>query len=117
RRWRKAIYGKTRREVHEKLGAAIRAKQRGLPIAQERQTVEEFLSQWLEAKRGKIRPRTWQRYEQYVRIHALPTIGRLPLVGLAPEHIQQLLDRRLEQGVSAATVHHLRAVLRTALGQ
>lgn len=117
RRSRVALYAKTRREVHERLASALRAKQQGLRVAPERQTVEQYLRDWLNAKRGRVRARTWQRYEQYVRIHAVPIIGRLPLAGLGPEHVQQLLDQRLKEGVSAASVHHLRAVLRTALAQ
>src|ERR1700687_962415 len=39
------------------------------------------------------------------------------LTKLGPEDIQRLLNHRLELGHSATTVRHLRAVLRTALGQ
>ena len=99
------------------LGAIIRTKQQGLPVAPNRQTDEQYLVEWLEGKRGKLRPRTWQRYEQYVRLHALPVIGRLPLMDFGPQHVQQLLDRKLAEGASSATVHHLRAVLGTAMGQ
>ena len=40
---RKAFYGKTRKEVQQKLAAALRDQHQGLPIVSERQTGEQFL--------------------------------------------------------------------------
>jgi len=39
KRKRKVIYGKTRKEVAEKLKVVLRDQQQGLPVAMERQTV------------------------------------------------------------------------------
>ncbi len=47
KRKRKYIYGKTRKEVSEKLKVVLRDQQRGVPIAAERQTVAHFLNTWL----------------------------------------------------------------------
>ena len=48
KRKRKSFYGETRREVQENLTAALRAHQQGMPVAPERQTVGQFLDDWLE---------------------------------------------------------------------
>ena len=59
---RKYIYGKTRKEVAEKLKAALRDQQLGLNITPERLTVESFLTTWLEeVVRRRLRPRPLQR--------------------------------------------------------
>lgn len=117
RRTRKAIYGKTRQEVARKLSAALRAHQDGLPLSDERVTVESFLHDWLASARTAVRQRTWQTYESYVRIHAIPALGRIPLAKLEPKHLQRLYAERLAAGLSPTTVHHLHAVLHRALGQ
>ena len=44
---RKAFYGKTRQEVATKLAAAIRTRDQGLTLHDEKQTLGAFLAQWL----------------------------------------------------------------------
>ena len=117
RRRRKALYATTRREVQERLTATLRAQAQGLPIGSDRQTVADFLARWLEVARTSVRPRTWDRYEQYVRVHALPRLGRVPLAGVTPEHLQSLYAARLAAGSAPLTVAHLHAVLHRAFGQ
>ncbi|MCM8746829.1 hypothetical protein NET03_09870 [Thermomicrobium sp. CFH 73360] len=67
-RWvRKSIYGRTRREVQEKLTILLANVQRSLPVLDERTTVGEFLTQWLTAIRTRLCPKTFRSYEQIVR--------------------------------------------------
>jgi integrase len=118
KRKRKVIYGKTRKEVAEKLKVVLRDQQQGLPVATDRQTLGQFLERWLEEKvRTKNRPKTYHTYSQIIRLHVLPTIGRVPLAKLAPQDLDRLFNRKLAEGLSPRTVHHVRAILRTALGQ
>lgn len=114
---RKAYYGRTRQEAASKLTAALKASQDGLPLVGERQRVGEYLTGWLESARPSLRPRTWERYRQYVTLHALPEIGHLSLARLAPQHLQALYANRLEAGLSPMSVRHLHGVLHRALGQ
>ena len=114
---RKYLYGKTRDEVARKLTVALKARQDGMPMVGERQTVEHFLDSWLESVRPSLRPRTWTRYEELLRLHAVPEIGHLPLARLTPQRVQRLYAGRLERGLSPTTVRHLHTTLHTALGQ
>ncbi len=114
---RKAFYGRTRPEVRRKLATALKAHQDGLPLVGERQTVAKYLEQWLESARPSLRPRTWTRYEELLRLHAVPQIGHLPLTKLSPQHVQRLYAGRLERGLRPTTVRHLHTTLHTALGQ
>src|SRR5687768_12208622 len=62
---RKVVYGRTREEVADKLALALADRARGLPIATERQTVAQYLTNWLEqSARPKIRPKTYHSYAQ-----------------------------------------------------
>ena len=87
---RRTLYGKTRQEVAKKLTGALRDKESGLPVVSERQTVEQFLNQWLDAAQPTVRHTTYVRYEEYVRLHINPIIGRLRLNRLTPQQIQNL---------------------------
>ena len=71
----------------------------------------------VQSARPSLRPRTHSRYEQYVRLHIIPTLGQTPIVQLAPQQLQQLYAERLRSGLSATTVHHLHAALHRALHQ
>lgn len=116
RRRRKYFYGVTRAEVQEKLVEALRSKQLGLPVAPERQTVAQFLDQWLnDVARPNTRPKTFEQYEYAVRVHLKPDLGRVPLAKLAVQRVQSLLKAKSDAGLSPKTVKHIRDTLRNAL--
>lgn len=55
------LYGKTRQDTARKLASAMRDRDVGLPITPERQTVAQFLSQWLEVAQPTVRNTTFVR--------------------------------------------------------
>ena len=114
---RRYLYGKTRQDVSKKLNAAILDRDSGLPVPPERQTVTQYLHSWLEVTRPSIRPTTFKRYEEYVRIHAVPFIGKVGLSRLTPQHLDALYAQKLSAGLSPTTVRHLHTVLKRALSQ
>lgn len=116
RRRRRPYYGKTRKEVAEKLKVALRSQQQGLPLGGDGKTLASFLSEWLEGQRSKIRATTWRRYSELAG-YATKLIGAIALEKLTPEDVERLLETRLKAGAAPATVRQLRAVLRRALGQ
>lgn len=75
------------------------------------------MTTWLESVKPTIRMTTWQRYEQFVRTHVLPTLGKVSLVKLNGQHLQHLYAKKLEEGLSTTTVHHLHMMLHKALGR
>src|SRR5215218_4044762 len=114
----KSVYGRTRREVQDKLTAALRDVQQGLPLPDGRTTVRQFLARWLEdSARPGIRPSTFASYETLVRVHIVPAIGGVALAALTPQHVQRFLNDKLRAGVSPRRVQMVRAVLRSALNQ
>ncbi len=115
---RKYLYGKTRREAADKLTQALAARDRGLPSLDDRVTVGTFLTRWLEdCVRPRVRPGTAESYEMHIRIHLKPAIGRVRLTSLTPDDVQRLLNAKSAAGLSPATVHRIRATLRSALNQ
>lgn len=118
RRKRKTFYGNTRRKVQEQLTIALRDVQQGFPIASERQSLRQFLEYWLtESVKPTVRPRTFQSYDEIVRLHIMPSLGRTPLVKLTPQAVQSLINEKLDSGLSPRRVQYIHAVLRRALGQ
>jgi integrase len=118
KRDRKYFYGKTQKEARQKLEAAKRDLERGLPVDIERQTVAQFLDRWLaDVVRPKVRPSTYDSYAGHVRLYLKPTLGHHQLTKLTPQHVQSLLNEKLAAGLSPRTVQYMRSVLRNALNQ
>jgi integrase len=47
----------------------------------------------------------------------VPTLGRAELVELSPQQVQEMLNQKFHDGLSAKTVQSIRGVLRTALNE
>src|SRR5947208_11180976 len=69
---RKTFYGKTRKEVQEQLKTALYDQQKGMLATGPQQMVEQFCNQWLEAHKATIRIRSYERYEELMRLHIIP---------------------------------------------
>jgi integrase len=118
KRVRKTFYGATRGEVSEQLKKALHEQQQGRPVAVGTQTVGKFLSSWLEGTaKPRLRPRTYSDYERIVEKHLVPTLGKLTLQKLGPEHVQRLFAAKTAEGLSPRRVALIRAVLHTALNE
>ena len=118
KRRRKVIYGKTRKEVADKLKALHRDQAVGINISLQPQTVQEFLETWLEQTvKRRNRVRTYEKYAQDIRHHIGPALGRYQLTKLTPEHVQTMLNALVDQGLSQRSIRNVRAVLRAALNQ
>ncbi len=115
---RKAFYGTTRQAVAQQLARALHERQQGLPIAGERQTLGQYLAWWLQTQKApRLRPRTYVRYAELVRLHVAPHLGAVPLGRLTPQHLADLYARLLASGLSKRSVQFVHAVLRGALRQ
>jgi excisionase family DNA binding protein len=111
---RRSVRGRTMREARDKLRAMQERARAGEPITDARLSVAEYLEYWLAVVESTVRPRTFVRYRELVRIHAVPIIGHIRLAELKPMHLQQLYAKRLQAGSSPSTGHHLHAVLHRA---
>lgn len=115
RRRRRSVFARTRREVLEKLAMALGARASGTLNTARAETLGAFLARWIEG--AQVRPSTRGHYRRNLELHVIPTLGRVPLARITAEHVEQLLRDRAAAGLSAQSVHHVRAVLRNALGK
>jgi integrase len=117
-RKRKTLYGKTRQEVAAKLTKALSDWENGLTFDAGKMTVGEYLERWLtDCVRGTVRPSTFERHEQIVRVHVKPALGRIGLKNLTSAHVRGLISEKLETGLAPATVRKLHSTLHKALSQ
>lgn len=112
---RKSFYAATRQEVARKLAAALRDRDRGLPIVGEKQTVEQYLTQWLDAIQATVEPTTVTKYRRELRLHVISLIGSLPLAKLSAQQVQSVYAAGLAQGLSTTSVRLIHTILHGAL--
>lgn len=113
---KKFLYGKTQREVLKELQIATHAKLQGTLITTRDQTMQVFLTSWLQdTAQHRVRAKTFVRYEELVRLHMLPVIGKVKLLKLAPQHLQKLYACKREEGYAPQTIQHIHRLLHRAL--
>jgi hypothetical protein len=72
---RRYVSGNTKTVVKGKLRKLLADRDQGVAYDSENLTVGGYLDGWLDAIKGTVRHRTWQRHEEVVRLHLKPTIG------------------------------------------
>ena len=119
---RVVVYGWTAAEARARLDQTKEKIRKRQPVAPERQTVGQFLDQWL----ASVRPsapgqtpgyRTYESYAQLVRLHLCPGLGHIKLRQLDAESVQEFINAKLESGLSPRTVQYILAILRMALAR
>jgi integrase len=118
KRKRKYIYGPTRAEVARKLRAVMAKADAGVPLPDERRTVEQYLLWWANEylPTTTIRPTTLAQYKYRITHYLLPNLpGRQSLPRLTPEHVDQMMKSLIDQGLGPATRKNMKAVLSSAL--
>ena len=114
-RW---CYGKTRKEVADKLKSLRRDHEQGINLSADKVTVAAFMERWLEETvKRKNKYSTYTSYKQIVVAHIIPNLGAIFLSALRPDHVQTLINRLTKAKKAPRTIRNVRAVLRKALNQ
>ena len=114
---RKAVYGKSKKEVRLKLTEAISNRDKGLVFDSGNLSVSEYLDRWLEAIQSTVGERTWKRHESIVRLHLKPAIGKTKLATLNPLQVQSLYRAKSKSDLAPGSVKRIHTTLHKALKQ
>lgn len=81
-----------------------------------KQTVGEYLGEWLEkSARPNVKPGSYRRYEEIVRLTLRPHLGAVRLDKLTPQHVAGMLSELHDQGASARGRQYAYRTLHRAL--
>jgi integrase len=111
---------RTRKAAEAALRELSASVDAGRFVERSTKTVGEYLDEWIDVVRPRLRPTTWNSYRQSVA-HIKGRIGAVPLQSLAPLEVEnlykQLLATRGRNGrlLSPKTVRGIHVVLRKAL--
>jgi integrase len=116
KRIRKTVYGKTKKEVQEKLLKKQAASVGGVQVNTEKLTVSQFSERWLnDTVKDSRRPATYIQYERAFRLYINPFIGGMQLSKLTPMNIQALYAQLARLGKSARQRQIVHVVLQCSL--
>ncbi len=115
---RKAVYASDYEEAERLLNQALVDRDKGLIFDAGAMTLGEYMNRWLsDCAKGRIAHRTYDGYEQRIRDHINPGIGRIKLAKLSPANVQAFYNAKLVSGLAPGTVRTIYAVLHGALDQ
>lgn len=113
---RKTFYGKTRKEVQEKLRVALNEQKQGTLVTGPQQTVKQYLEHWFEdVHRPTLRVSSYTRYRSLLNNHILPVLGDIQLQKLTAQHVQALYARKAKEGLSSKSIQNIHGLLHKAL--
>ena len=104
---RRYVSGKRKAETRTALNAAKADADRGLVFDARDLGLGEYLDAWLLNIKDTVRQRTWERYEQIVRVHLKPALGRAQLKSLTPTHARSLYREKLDARLAPRTVQYI----------
>jgi integrase len=109
-------YGKTKTEAMQKLQEHLDKLKKGEIVTGSKQTVGEYLTYWLEkVHRLGIEPVTLDNYRGLLRVHLIPFFGKLQLMQLTRERVQEFVTEKADAGYAPAYIEKIHAVLSAAL--
>lgn len=116
---RKSIYGKTQKEVRQKMQKALVEVDEGTYTAPAKITVKQWLETWLTEYTGDVKDSTRTSYRQHMNNHIIPALGALKLSEVTPAICQKFYNdlTRREKPLSPKTVKNVHGVLHHALKQ
>ena len=118
----KSIYGKTQKDVREKLRAMTAEVDQGTYQDPCKMTVEEWLDIWLKEYTGNTKPHTRKTYEAVIQNHIKPVFGSQKLSSITSVSVQKFVNnlenqKDKQQPLSPKTIKNIHGVLHSALQQ
>ena len=89
---------RTKRDAERALAEMVDSVNRGTYVPKTRQTVSEFVAEWLAAIEPTVRPATHYSYKRNLRLHVEPYIGTAPLVSVDAGTLNGLYAALLADG-------------------
>jgi integrase len=122
KRYSKSFHGPIS-DARRELRRLIKSADDGQHVAPDKLTLAAWVDRWVallrrgnidKPRRGLVNARTLERYEDLMRVHVLPTLGKRPLQRITPSEIDALYTK-MEQDLAPATVRFAHAVLGACL--
>ncbi len=118
----KSIYGKTQKEVRQKLQQVSVAIDEGIYTEPSKLTVKDWLKIWLKEYTGNVKPYTAYTYAIEVNTYIIPALGSVRLAELTAPMVQAFYNAlqagtKNQSALSPKSIKNIHGVLHKALNQ
>ena len=114
----KSVYGKSQKEVRQKLARITAEIDEGTYIEPNSMKLADWLQTWLRDYIGNVKASTVKSYTDHVNLNIIPYIGKTQLSKLSAPMIQSMYNTlQREKGLSPKTIKNVHGVLHRALTQ
>ena len=112
----KSVYGKTQKEVRQKLTAITAEIDNGTYQEPCKMTVNEWLDIWLKDYQIGVKDSTAYLYERQAKLYLRPALGNIPLETLKAHTVQRLYNSLSQEhdgqpALSAKTIKNIHGVM------
>lgn len=115
---RKAFYGKTRREVQEKLNATLTEINQGIYIEPSNISLEDWILTWMnDYKKNALKPTSYSAYTGWVNKYIIPHLGRYPLKDIRPDMVQSFVTKLVKEELAYGSIATIIQLLTGCLKQ
>ena len=112
---RRTVHG-TKKDAQAQLNKLLADAQANLVTGAKSRTLRVYLEEWMrDIVAHRVRFNTLAQYQDTIDRYLVPTLGRVKLEELSPLHVQQIVTKQSEKGLSPRTIQLTHAVLRAAL--
>lgn len=120
---RKTVYGKTQREVKEKLEQIKSDQKQGRVIETSDMPLEQWMSIWIANYKPDLKITTREDYESYIHAHIQGSdLGKIPLNKLKTTDLQSFYNNKpagtckgQKKKLSPTTVRYIHVIIKSAL--
>lgn len=111
-----SVYGHTYREAKEKR-LDILSQITLIPqnVSKRSITLSDLVQEWLYVNQRRIKPSTYQKYNNFYKNHIDNQIGRYQVVYISPIILKQYTDNKLKSGLSETTINNVLTFINTCL--
>jgi hypothetical protein len=81
----------TKPEADDAIAQELARLRAGGHVSDKQLKVGEYLTTWIEGKKRSLKPKTWNSYEEAVRLYFIPALGHLRMHDLRDHHISDLV--------------------------
>lgn len=113
----KSLYGKTQKEVLQKLRQVQSDIDSGTFVEPSKMTLGQWAETWLEEYMGNLKQYSRASYSGHIRKHIQPKLGAVALQKLQPHQVQTFYNDLEKNGLSPKTIKNIHGTLHGMLAQ
>lgn len=115
---RKYVYGKSINEVDKKLTELKMMYHKGIALENETMTFQQLGELWFSINKSTKEYNTKDSIRRILKNHIYPTLGHLPIKYIKAYHIQELVNNKLQSGLTDTTrkmLNYIKSILNMAV--